>query len=83
MKYVEVIANDGTVSVTLSTSTTVLNRAYWQAVCYSDAGTTVEAVGFTPKRSNPYRTFSFGRATEQRNPAAFIPHRDRMIASAN
>ena len=51
----------GRVESVLTAKFAEANAAYWVAVAFAEAGTEVEANGFIPKRSNPYRSFSYGK----------------------
>ena len=57
------------------------NAAYWAAVAFSPAGTEVEASGFIPRRSNPFRSFSYGKRESAMlaKHDAVIPKNERLV----
>jgi len=71
----------GAVESILTTKFTEANAAYWAAVAFAPAGTEVEASGFIPRRSNPYRSFSYGKRESAMHAKheAVVPKNARMV----
>ena len=71
----------GAVEVILTAKFAEANAAYWEALAFAPAGTEVEASGFTPRRSNPYRSFSYGKRESAMlaKHDAVIPKNERLV----
>lgn len=71
----------GAVESIITTKLAEANAAYWAAVAFAPAGTEVEASGFTPRRSNPYRSFTYGKRESAMHAKheAVVPKNARMV----
>jgi len=71
----------GAVESILTAKFAEANAAYWAAVAFAEAGTEVEASGFTPRRSNPYRSFSYGKRESAMlaKQEAVVPRNARLV----
>ena len=71
----------GAVEAILTGKFAEANAAYWTAVAFAEAGTEVEASGFIPRRSNPYRSFSYGKRESAMHAKheAVVPKNVRMV----
>ena len=71
----------GAVESTLTLKYAEANAAYWAAVAFSPAGTEVEASGFIPRRSNPFRSFSYGKreGAMLSKQEAVVPRNARLV----
>ena len=71
----------GAVESIITTKFSEANAAYWEAVAFAEAGTEVEASGFTPRRSNPFRSFSYGKRESAMHAKheAVVPKNARMV----
>lgn len=71
----------GHVETTSTGKRSEANALYWAAASFSPEGTVVEAVGFTPRRSNPYRSFSYGKRESAMlaKQEAVVPKNARLV----